>query len=213
MATNDLGVVVPSVGDAFDPQGDMTALAASLAGQITVLVANTTERDALAATLSPTTSTPLSVFRADAPAGRQYEYTTDGITWLPFVPGAVRYTSDAGFPVTTAGSSSETVGNRITIPSAPYARAVSVTGSVYLTSSQTAICEALLYAGGSRQSHDRREIAAGKSETFQVTGHVDVAAGSGVVLEVRHWRTTGSGTVTPSTSGDLSKMTALAVPA
>lgn len=81
MALNSLGVDVPAATDVFDPDGDMRALASSLAGRIIVPVANVTERDALAASVSPTPSKPLYVHRIDAPSYARLEWTEDGSTW------------------------------------------------------------------------------------------------------------------------------------
>jgi hypothetical protein len=81
MADNDLGIDVPASTDVFDPDGDMRAMGDSFAGRIIVPVANTTERDALATTLSPSSSEPLYVHRADAPAPQRLEWTEDGTTW------------------------------------------------------------------------------------------------------------------------------------
>lgn len=81
MALNDLGVEVPASTDAFDPDGDMRELGGSLEGRIIVPVANTTARDALATTLSPSATEPLFVWRADANIGSRLEWTEDGSTW------------------------------------------------------------------------------------------------------------------------------------
>lgn len=69
--------------DAFSWQSINTAL---LSINDAVPVANTTERNALATTLTglgsgPTTARPLLVYRADAPLWGRYEWTTDGSTW------------------------------------------------------------------------------------------------------------------------------------
>jgi len=81
MPITDTGLVVPAATDAFDPQGDMVDLANSTTGRIVVPVANVAERTALAGKVAPTLGRPLLVFRADAPAGRNLEYSTDGTTW------------------------------------------------------------------------------------------------------------------------------------
>lgn len=49
-------------------------------------VANVTARDALVSKYPPTTARPLVVWRSDAAAGAQLEYTTNGTTWNPVVP-------------------------------------------------------------------------------------------------------------------------------
>lgn len=84
MADNAYGVDVPQGVDAFDPDGDMRGMADgdNLGAWIIVPVANITARDALeAAHGTITAARPLYVLRADAPAGREHEYTTDGVTW------------------------------------------------------------------------------------------------------------------------------------
>lgn len=65
-----------------------------------VPVANTTERATVAAAVSPTTSRPLVVARADAPANEMLEYTTDGTTWYPI------RTAGPHFAATLASTSS-----------------------------------------------------------------------------------------------------------
>src|SRR5690606_15593906 len=81
VATNDLGVLFPTGGDEFAPHLDMEGLADSLAGRLVVPVANSTARAALAAAVSPSTSEPLLVSRADAPATSRLEMTVNGTTW------------------------------------------------------------------------------------------------------------------------------------
>jgi hypothetical protein len=83
MATTPTGVEVPAGTDAFDPDGHMRALAASLEGRIIVPVPNVTARAALAAAVSPSTTEPLYVDRANAHPARRLESTTDGTTWIP----------------------------------------------------------------------------------------------------------------------------------
>lgn len=87
MALNSLGIEVPASTDAFDPDGDIRSLGDSLAGRIIVPVANVTERNALATTLSPTPSEPLYVHRADAPVYARTEWTEDGSNWNPVYAG------------------------------------------------------------------------------------------------------------------------------
>lgn len=81
MALNALGIEVPADSDDFAPALDMRELGASMAGRVVVPVANELERDALAATLSPSPASPLYVHRADAPASARLEWTEDGSTW------------------------------------------------------------------------------------------------------------------------------------
>lgn len=54
-----------------------------------VPVANTTERAAVATAIAPSTSRPLVVWRADAPAGQNLETTTNGTTWATIKAGDV----------------------------------------------------------------------------------------------------------------------------
>lgn len=76
--TTDLAATADSVQDAI------TALRGNNAP--TVRVANVAERNAaLADHGTPTTSNPLIVFRADAGAGRELEYTTNGTVWRTLV--------------------------------------------------------------------------------------------------------------------------------
>ena len=82
MAADAFGIEVPADSDAFDPSGDMRDLASSLAGRIIVPVVNAVERDALAATLSPSAASPLYVHRADAPVASRTEWTQDGAQWF-----------------------------------------------------------------------------------------------------------------------------------
>src|SRR3954471_23751364 len=81
MALTPIGLNVPAGTDAFDPQVDFGDLATSLIGRTVVPVANVTARAALATLVAPTSSKPLVVFRADATAGQQIEYSTNGSTW------------------------------------------------------------------------------------------------------------------------------------
>ena len=76
--TTDLAATADSIQDAI------TALRGNNAP--TVRVANVAERTtALADHGTPTSSNPLIVFRADAGAGREIEYTTNGTTWRSLV--------------------------------------------------------------------------------------------------------------------------------
>lgn len=103
MTTNALGVNVPVGTDSFDPAGDMTALADSLAGRIVVPVANTTERNALASSLAPSSSAPLIVYRADAPSGAEIEITENGSDWRTLLSATFAEPANATNP--TMGSS------------------------------------------------------------------------------------------------------------
>ena len=83
MPLTSIGLNIPAGTDAFDPVADFSDLAGSLIGRVVVPVANTTARDALATAVAPTTSNPLIVYRSDANAGRQIEYTFNGTAWTP----------------------------------------------------------------------------------------------------------------------------------
>lgn len=67
MAKNSLGIEVPGGGDAFDPQGDMVELGASLAGRVVVPVANATAAAALLTAVGATPGQPLFIWQADLP--------------------------------------------------------------------------------------------------------------------------------------------------
>lgn len=82
MATTPEGVYYPVPTDAYDPPGDIQKEAESLGGRIIVPVANTTERNALAATVNPSPSKPLYVHRQNIAAGSKTEYTEDGSRWV-----------------------------------------------------------------------------------------------------------------------------------
>lgn len=86
MVSTATGVHAPIPDDPFDPQGDDYAQAISLAGRVIIPVANATERAAVGGSLiaqgtAPSAARPFFVFRADAPAGLQLEYTTNGTLW------------------------------------------------------------------------------------------------------------------------------------
>lgn len=92
MATDPRGHTVPA-GD--EPPARSAILDLSLSIRDPKPVANTTARaqhisDLAGAGITPSTSNPVFVFRADAPAGAQLEYTTDasGTTWhtVPATP-------------------------------------------------------------------------------------------------------------------------------
>ena len=82
MTKNGMGIEVPAGGDAFDPQGDMVELGASLLGRVIVPVANQTEADALIPVLTPSVANPLFVFLADTQALRRH----NGTTWANLIP-------------------------------------------------------------------------------------------------------------------------------
>jgi hypothetical protein len=75
-----------------------------------VYVRTGAERDALAAALAPTAESPLLVFRGDAGAGRELEYTTDGASWTTVpaysaAPVPQTYTPSLSGPNLGSGSS------------------------------------------------------------------------------------------------------------
>ncbi|WP_405373438.1 MULTISPECIES: hypothetical protein [unclassified Microbacterium] len=83
MATDVKKHDVPSGGEA-PSRSAFSKLALSIRDYIPV--ADVTERaqkiaDLTAANLAPSLSNPILVFRADAPDGKGFEYTTDGTTW------------------------------------------------------------------------------------------------------------------------------------
>lgn len=65
-----------------------TATSAMLAAVRIQTVANTTARNALVATFNPTAQKPLFVWRADATAGQNIEYTTNGVDWATVLTSA-----------------------------------------------------------------------------------------------------------------------------
>lgn len=127
MATNELGVTIPAGGDVFDPQGDMVSLANSLKSRVVVPVANTTERDALAAAISwtPTAEEPLRVSRGDADPGRELEYTTDGTNWFALMVARAETVQNVTV-ATGAYSADAAIGTATTIAAATYDRIVTV---------------------------------------------------------------------------------------
>lgn len=91
MATDARGHTVPASTD-HPSRSELTALSLSILD--IVPVADTTARAAAATALSPTTSKPLVVARADAASELLLEVTTDGSTWLaiPLCTGMQDYT-------------------------------------------------------------------------------------------------------------------------
>lgn len=82
MALNERKHTVPAGGD--NPSRAAIVGAFETVNDI-VPVADVTERNALGAAVGATTSRPLYVHRADAPASQRLEVTTDGTTWRPAV--------------------------------------------------------------------------------------------------------------------------------
>lgn len=120
---------------------------------------------------------------------------------------------DDTYPNTTTATSSEVVHNRITIPAATYARIVDVSATLHLTYSAAGNVDSLLYADAAALHRVRVVQAAAAIEHHQLGAKVAVAAGDGVVIEARFYRTSGAGTVTPSTAAGFSAMSATAIPA
>ena len=93
--TSPDNIWTPDPGDLYHPTVSLGGMADSIQDAITALrgnnaptvrVANVAERTtALADHGTPTSSNPLIVFRADAGAGREIEYTTNGTTWRSLV--------------------------------------------------------------------------------------------------------------------------------
>ena len=90
MATIDSnGVLFYQDSDNFTPPASLNLAQSNLSDLLSSgvrfkRVANTTERSALVTSIglaNITAANPLHVWRADATAGRQYEYTTNGTTW------------------------------------------------------------------------------------------------------------------------------------
>lgn len=101
MATTAEGLVVPSGSDAFDPQGDIVALATSVQSRMVIPVANSAARSALVSAISwtPSSTQPLIVWRADATSGRELEVTTNGSSWR------VLNNADTGWLIPTLANS------------------------------------------------------------------------------------------------------------
>lgn len=81
MALNPAGIEVPASTDVFDPDGDMRDMGTSLAPRVVVTVANVAARTAYASSRTPSASSPLLVYRANAPVGRKHEISEDGTNW------------------------------------------------------------------------------------------------------------------------------------
>lgn len=91
MATTDInGMVFYTVSDPVEPlqtllNGISTATTNALNANVRIFsTANATTRNALAVSRGASTSSPLVVYRQDTLV---YEYTTDGITWTPWITG------------------------------------------------------------------------------------------------------------------------------
>lgn len=124
MATNPLGLEYPEGADSFQPHTDIQALADSARGRLIIPVASVAARDSLETALPPSASEPLYVFRADAPAGREIEYTTDGTTWRTLVAAG---TSDQ---LVLSASPTPTSTTNVTMPSLDMAPVIRSTSDV-----------------------------------------------------------------------------------
>lgn len=83
MAKNALGIEVPAATGAFDPQGDMVNLAASIKGRLIIPVPNAAARTALLAAVGSSPDEPLIVRQDDT--GFYWEHT--GTAWKVFAGG------------------------------------------------------------------------------------------------------------------------------
>ena len=106
MATIDSnGVLFYQDSDNFTPPASLNLAQSNLSDLLSSgvrfkRVANTTARSALVTSIglaNITTANPLHVWRADATAGRQYEYTTDGTTWNVLVTSEYLAAQDTGW--------------------------------------------------------------------------------------------------------------------
>jgi len=90
MPTTNLGIYYPDAATNITPLQTVmasisTSVDAYLAANATVhTIANTAGRAALVAAYSPSVSNPLFVWRQDAAAGNNLEYTTNGTSWLAY---------------------------------------------------------------------------------------------------------------------------------
>src|SRR5690606_9659814 len=125
----------------------------------------------------------------------------DGAWGAVAAPGSVELYNeeDPGFPVVTGATTTEVGFNRITIPSASYARLLTVTASAMLQCSTTRPYDARLYVGAVRIDIHRSQWAdTGVFRTSPLHGSAILAADTVGVVEYRHVRAGSTGTVTPS---------------
>lgn len=104
-----------TISDGADTPSRAGIYAALLTVRDPIPVANTTDRaqvlsDLSAAGITPDADEPVFVFRADAGAGRELEYTTDGANWwtvpaYPAAPAPQTYTPSLSGPNLGSGSS------------------------------------------------------------------------------------------------------------
>lgn len=91
MPTTSQGIYFPDANTNVTPLHTVFSTMASsidniLAGDVQIhKVANTTQRNALVSQYGANPANPLFVWRADAPNGRELEYTKNGTTWY-YVP-------------------------------------------------------------------------------------------------------------------------------
>lgn len=87
MPTTSQGIYFPDANTNVTPLHTVFSTMASsidniLAGDVQIhKVANTTQRNALVSQYGANPANPLFVWRADAPSGRELEYTKNGTTW------------------------------------------------------------------------------------------------------------------------------------
>ena len=113
MATIDSnGVLFYQDSDNFTPPASLNLAQSNLSDLLSSgvrfkRVANTTERSALVTSIglaNITVANPLLVWRADAAAGSQFEYTANGTTWEILVTSQYLAAQDTGWVNVTVGS-------------------------------------------------------------------------------------------------------------
>ena len=100
---SDTDPLVPFASLLNTGQASVSAKFASVDAGLIHYVANTTERDNLAATFNPSTSKPLFVYRANAAPSARVEYSTGGGTWqaLGGYPAAETFSTQGAMTVTS----------------------------------------------------------------------------------------------------------------
>jgi hypothetical protein len=121
--------------------------------------------------------------------------------------------SDATFPASAAAITAETVIDRISIAAVPYTRRILLDANAYVTVSvANTVANVILYAGAVAVGYGRRNIAgASLADEIVATGHVDLAADTALVIELRVSRFSGTGTITTSNSSSLTNTNVLMV--
>lgn len=198
MATTDInGIVFLEETDPISPfhttintlqQGTSDAISALTDGSSDVVVihpvANTTERDALAASYAPSASNPLYVDRQDAATGLKLERTENGSSWA-----AVGSPTDSGW-VTLTLDASTTVVDGLT------PRIRKINGVVYLSGrvTQGGASIATIPSGYRPDRDQRQAVTLGSSGTTtgvlvytSSTSKIGTAAGATVNLDEVRW--------------------------